>query len=169
MIPNNLIDMGYITGPFGIQGWVKIKVTTEYDDSLDDYENIYLKLPDGKVVSQTVEKNFARDGLFHAKLAGVADRDAAFALKGATVAVSREQFPELDEDEFYWVDLIGLNVINLQGEALGMVKDLMQTGASDVLVIRDADQERLVPFVAQYVINVDMANKQITLDWGLDY
>lgn len=170
MIPENLVDMGYIASPFGIQGWVKIKVTTEFDDSLDDYELIYLKLVNGKVVNKKIEKSFARDGIFHAKLNDVSDRDAAFALKGAVVAVDREHFPELDnEEDFYWVDLIGLEVVNLQNEALGVVKDLMETGASDVLVIRDDKDERLIPFVAQYVISVNLANKQITVDWGLDY
>ena len=106
MLPNNLVDMGYVAGPFGIQGWVKIKVTTEYDDSLDDYKQIYLKLVNGDVVAKKIEKSFARDGVFHAKLSGVDDRDVAFSLKGALVAVDREHFPTLEENEFYWVDLI---------------------------------------------------------------
>lgn len=168
-IPANLIDMGYIANAFGIQGWVKIKTATEYSDSLDEYTQVYLKLKDGTILSKKVEKSFARDGVFHAKLAGVDDRDAAFALKGTIVAVDREEFPDLDEDEFYWVDLIGLNVINVQGESLGVVKDLMETGANDVLVAKLEQEERLIPFVAQYVVKVDMQNKQIIVDWGLDY
>ena len=168
-IPANLIDMGYIANAFGIQGWVKIKTATEYSDSLDEYTQVYLKLKDGTILSKKIEKSFARDGVFHAKLAGVDDRDAAFALKGTIVAVDREEFPDLDEDEFYWVDLIGLNVINVQGESLGIVKDLMETGANDVLVAKLEQEERLIPFVAQYVVKVDMQNKQIIVDWGLDY
>ena len=168
-IPANLIDMGYIANAFGIQGWVKIKTATEYSDSLDEYARVYLKLKDGTILSKKIEKSFARDGVFHAKLAGVDDRDAAFALKGTIVAVDREEFPDLDEDEFYWVDLIGLNVINVQGESLGVVKDLMETGANDVLVAKLEQEERLIPFVAQYVVKVDMQNKQIIVDWGLDY
>lgn len=168
-IPANLIDMGYIANAFGIQGWVKIKTATEYSDSLDEYAQVYLKLKDGTILSKKIEKSFARDGVFHAKLAGINDRDAAFALKGTIVAVDREEFPDLDEDEFYWVDLIGLNVINVQGESLGIVKDLMETGANDVLVAKLEQEERLIPFVAQYVVKVDMQNKQIIVDWGLDY
>ncbi|TXJ02536.1 MAG: ribosome maturation factor RimM [Neisseriales bacterium] len=168
-IPANLIDMGYIANAFGIQGWVKIKTATEYSDSLDEYTQVYLKLKDGTILSKKIEKSFARDGVFHAKLAGVDDRDAAFALKGTIVAVDREEFPDLDEDEFYWVDLIGLNVVNVQGESLGVVKDLMETGANDVLVAKLEQEERLIPFVAQYVVKVDMQNKQIIVDWGLDY
>lgn len=168
-IPANLIDMGYIANAFGIQGWVKIKVTTEYTDSLDDYENIYLRLPNKQVVKKEIENSFARDGVFHAKLLGVDNRDAAFALKGATVCVDRDDFPEPEDDEFYWVDLIGLSVINQQGENLGLVKDLMETGANDVLVVRDENVERLIPFVAQYIIDVNLEQKQIVVDWGLDY
>lgn len=168
-VPANLIDMGYVANAFGIQGWVKIKTATEYSDSLDEYTQVYLKLKDGTILSKKIEKSFARDGVFHAKLAGVDDRDAAFALKGTIVAVDREEFPDLDEDEFYWVDLIGLNVINVQGESLGIVKDLMETGANDVLVAKLEQEERLIPFVAQYVVKVDMQNKQIIVDWGLDY
>ncbi|MBX9598153.1 MAG: ribosome maturation factor RimM [Burkholderiales bacterium] len=168
-IPANLIDMGYIANAFGIQGWVKIKTATEYSDSLDGYTQVYLKLKDGTVLSKKIEKSFARDGVFHAKLAGVDNRDAAFALKGTIIAVDREEFPALDEDEFYWVDLIGLNVINVQGESLGIVKDLLETGANDVLVAKLEQEERLIPFVAQYVVKVDMQNKQIIVDWGLDY
>lgn len=168
-IPANLIDMGYVASPFGIQGWVKIKATTEYTDSLDEYENIYLRLPNKQCVEKEIENSFVRDGIFHAKFSGVNDRDAAFALRGATVCVNRDDFPEPEEDEFYWVDLIGLTVTNLQGEKLGLVKELMQTGANDVIVVRDDKIERLIPFVAQYIINVNLDEKQITVDWGLDY
>lgn len=168
-IPANLIDMGYIANAFGIQGWVKIKATTEYTDSLDEYEKIYLRLPNKQVVEKEIENSFARDGVFHAKLLGVDSRDAAFALKGATVCVDRDDFPEPEDDEFYWVDLIGLSVRNKQGENLGLVKDLMETGANDVLVVRDENVERLIPFVAQYIIDVNLEQKQIVVDWGLDY
>lgn len=166
---STLVDMGYVAGAFGVKGWVKIKVATEYTDSLADYESVSLKLPNGRVVSQTIESGFARDGVYHAKFSGINDRDAAVALRGAVVAVARDEFPETGEDEYYWVDLIGMTVINLQGESLGVVSELMETGANDVLVVGKGKDSRLIPFVAQYIINVDMATKTITADWGLDY
>lgn len=170
LIPEHLIEMGYIATAFGIKGWVKIKCTTEYDDSLSDYDVIYLRLPNKQLLDKKIENSFVRDGIFHAKFLGVEDRDAAFALRGATVCVDRQEFPEPEEDEFYWVDLIGLSVVNQQEESLGIVKDLMATGANDVLVvIDDAKTERLIPFVSAHVLNVDLTNKQITVDWGLDY
>ncbi len=110
-----------------------------------------------------------------AQLVGVVGRDASEALKGAAVSIPRSEFPQLAEDEFYWSDLIGLNVVNLQGEALGVVNDMMDNGVQSILRITplpvegQPPSERLVPYVDQYVKSVDLANKLITLDWGLDY
>jgi 16S rRNA processing protein RimM len=168
-IPNDLVEMGYIAAPFGIQGWVKIKVTTESVDSLDGYKVIYLKDQQGIISEQKIEKSFAKDNILNAKLANTSDRDAAFALRGSVVCVSRVDFPKPAEDEFYWIDLIGLNVINSQNESFGVVKNLMETGASDVLVVSDGEVERLIPFVAQFILDVSLEKQQITVDWGLDY
>ncbi len=169
-LPSNLIDMGYIANAFGIQGWVKIKVATATADSLANYPQIYLKLPNGAVTSYKIVQSFAKDGVLHANLDGVADRDSAFALRGAKVAVSRDEFPDLDYDEYYWVDLIGMSVINTHEEQLGMVSNLLETGANDVLVVTQAGSEqRLIPFVAQYIKTVDNKSRRITVEWELDY
>ena len=106
---------------------------------------------------------------------GLEDRNDAEALKGARVFVSRSAFPTPDADEFYWVDLIGLNVVNRQGEFLGQVADLMSTGPHSVLrcVVPAAEgqdaTERLIPFVSAYIDSVSLADKRIVADWGLDY
>ena len=106
---------------------------------------------------------------------GLEDRNDAEALKGARVFVSRSAFPTPDADEFYWVDLIGLNVVNRQGEFLGQVVDLMATGPHSVLrcVVPAAEGqdavERLIPFVSAYIDSVSLADKRIVADWGLDY
>ncbi len=104
----------------------------------------------------------------------LADRNAAEALKGARVFVSRSAFPTPDDGEFYWVDLIGLDVRNPQGEALGRVIDLLDTGPQSVLRCEHegADgkpAERLIPFVSAYILSVSLADKLIVADWGLDY
>jgi 16S rRNA processing protein RimM len=112
-----------------------------------------------------------------AQLQGVVGRDAAEALKGAAVQVPRSGFPATAIDEFYWSDLIGLTVENLQGDCLGQVSDMMSNGPQSILriaaifdpVAEVAASERLIPFVAQYVIRVDKAAGKITVDWGLDY
>jgi 16S rRNA processing protein RimM len=111
---------------------------------------------------------------------GVAGRDAAEALKGAAVQIPRSHFPALSDNEFYWVDLIGLEVENLQGVHLGQVSDMMDNGAHPILRVavpqstevtdaKAAPQELLIPFVEQFVITVDRTAKKITVDWGLDY
>ena len=108
----------------------------------------------------------------------VADRTAAERLKGARVFVSRQSFPSADTDEFYWVDLIGLQVFNRDGALLGTVTDLLETGAHCVLRVRRPDAapnaspdeaERLIPFVNAFVDEVDLPGKRLTVDWGLDY
>ena len=94
--------------------------------------------------------------------------DQALALRGAIVSVSRDDFPQLAADEYYWTDLIGLKIINKQQELIGIVESLMDTGANSVLVVK-GEKQHLIPFVANYVINVDTQNKCISVDWGLDY
>jgi len=106
---------------------------------------------------------------------GLDDRNGAEALRGARVFVSRSAFPTPDDGEFYWIDLIGLDVVNPAGEALGKVIDLMDTGPHSVLRCEVAGEtpadtvERLIPFVDAYIVSVSLADKRIVADWGLDY
>ena len=104
----------------------------------------------------------------------IADRAGAEVLRGARVFVSRASFPTPDADEFYWVDLIGLDVVNLQGESLGRVVGLLDTGPHSVLRVAPAEgaaeaDERLIPFVGAYVSDVQLAERRVIVDWGLDY
>ena len=116
------------------------------------------------------------DGIV-AHVQGVTDRAGAEALGGARLFISRASFPAVDPNEYYWIDLIGLSVVNRQGEVLGSVEGLIDTGPHSVLRITPPgmtvpikpDQERLVPFVKAFVDDVDMAQRLITVDWGLDY
>jgi 16S rRNA processing protein RimM len=105
---------------------------------------------------------------------GVDDRNTAESLKGARVFVSRSAFPTPSDDEFYWVDLIGLDVINREGQALGRVVDLLDTGPHCVLRCESVGAdgqpaERLIPFVSAYIDQVSLADRRIVADWGLDY
>jgi len=110
----------------------------------------------------------------------IPDRDAAEAMKGVRVFVSRSTFPAPDPDEFYWIDLIGLSVANREGVALGDVIGLIDTGPHCVLRVKPATasgdvpaepaaDERLIPFVEAYVDSVDIPGRRIVVDWGLDY
>jgi 16S rRNA processing protein RimM len=103
----------------------------------------------------------------------VEDRTAAETLRGARVFVPRSSFPTAAKDEFYWVDLLGLDVVNREGVALGRVKELLSTGPQTVLVIEyeqeGQPQERMIPFVSAYVDAVDLPGRRITVDWQADY
>jgi 16S rRNA processing protein RimM len=159
--------MGRILGPFGIQGWVKLRTFTESPDGLAGHPAWWLRTKAGWQ-SAVVEEFKVRPAAVSAKLAGVEDRNAAELLRGIDVAVTREDLGETKEGEFYWVDLVGHAVVNLQGEALGQVEDLMRTGGSDVLVV-SGERERLILFVADLVKSVDREAKRITVDWEAGY
>jgi 16S rRNA processing protein RimM len=174
-IPDDLVLVGHVTGAFGIQGWVRIKPYSADADALLHAKTWWLDKPDLRDVDMMQAKTHGEDVV--AQLMGVADRNAAEALKGTAVQIRRSHFPPLSNDEFYWVDLIGLTVENLQGESLGIVNDLMDNGAHPILRVTvpetpgadKAPQELLIPFVDQFVKTVDQAGKKITVDWGFDY
>ena len=106
---------------------------------------------------------------FSAKLQGCEDRNAAELLRGMEIALPRSALP-MDADSIYWVDLMGLTVVNRQDEVLGEVVDLLDTGPTSVLRLKAADDtERLIPFVSAYIDSVSLADKRIVADWGLDY
>lgn len=101
---------------------------------------------------------------------GVSDRNGAEALKGMLVGVPREAMPDASKDEYYWADLIGLAVVNAHEECLGTVDRLIETGSNDVLCVTSEDgKERLLPFVAAVVLDVDLAAQRIRVDWEADW
>ncbi|WP_269531206.1 ribosome maturation factor RimM [Chitinimonas sp. BJYL2] len=166
--PADLVPMGFVAGAFGIRGWVKVVADTEHADSLLDYDTWWLGR-NGVWQQYAVKDAAVHPKHLSAQLEGVDDRDRAFALKGMTIAIPRSAMPQAEDGEYYWADLIGLAVFNVQGESLGTVDNLLSTGANDVLVIKSADAERLVPFVKAVVLDVDLTARSIRVDWGLDY
>jgi 16S rRNA processing protein RimM len=172
--------MGRIVAPYGIFGWLKVQVSTESIDSLFDYPEWWIGRDDNSTqpgiknspwLKYTVENVKIHNDTLIVKLKGVNDRDAAFALKSKHVAVPREAFPEAEEGEYYWSDLIGLNVTNQQNVVLGEITDVFETGANDVIVIKDTKdgKERLLPFVDQTVLDVSLANKSMLVDWPIEW
>ncbi len=165
--------VGYISGAYGLNGWVRIRPYSNDAGALLHARTWWLDKPELHDVEVMQSKMHTDDVV--AQLMGVADRNAAEALKGTTVQIARNHFPALSDDEFYWVDLIGLEVENLQGERLGLVRDLMDNGAHPILRVSPEAtdpgiaQEMLIPFVDQFVKTVDRTAKKITVDWGLDY
>jgi 16S rRNA processing protein RimM len=104
-----------------------------------------------------------------ARLEGCTERDAALALKGSDVAIERGALPPNANDEVYWADLVGLNVVNVKDEGLGVVAELFDNGAHPVMRVVDGQTERLLPFVEQVVRQVDMAQGRIRVEWELDW
>jgi len=173
-VPDDLVLVGHVTGAYGIKGWVRIKPYSTEADALLYAKTWWLDKPEFRDVDMLQAKIHGEDVV--AQLMGVADRNTAESLKGAAIQIRRSHFPPLANDEFYWIDLIGLAVENLQGEHLGTVSDLMDNGAHPILRVvapasqgNDKQKEWLIPFVDQFVKTVDQEAKKITVDWGLDF
>lgn len=167
------IVLGKIVGPYGVRGAVRVHPFA--DDPL-----AWGRLPcwwlarEGDVPGAWREVRLLRAKLHGesliAELDGVADRSAAEAMQGVLVAVPREALPPAGSNEYYWADLIGLAVVNMQDQALGKVLGLIETPANDVLRVGDGvAAERLLPFVDAVVRDVDIAARRVRVDWGLDW
>jgi 16S rRNA processing protein RimM len=165
--------MGRIGAPYGIKGWVKLISFTDPVDNLLEYQ--YFWVADGTALKQ-IEIDEARPqgaGLV-AHIKGCDAREATRAYTGLDLLVSKEELPELDEG-FYWHELEGLRVVNLEGEDLGVLHHLMDTGANDVMVVRGDEasidrEERLLPYVEEQVVKeVDLDTRIMRVDWGRDW
>ena len=161
--PDRVVTVGEIRGAFGVQGWVKLFSFTDPRENLLKYRTF--ATPDGRILKLVEGRRQGKTLV--GKLDGVGDRDAALALHGTRLAVSRADMPELEADEFYWSDIIGATVETANGEELGVVDHLLETGAHDVLVIRDSSQQEvLVPFVVGTTVrSVDLEAGLIVVDW----
>ena len=173
-LPQDAVEVGRIRDAWGVRGALRIAPYSASPEALFSCRHWHAVLPDGSVQPLEIKQvREAGGGDLTASVQGVEDRDAALALKGARIFVPRADFPALPEGEYYWVDLIGLRVVNREGVALGEVRDLMPTGAQHVLVISYEEHgklcERLIPFVAAYVDDVRLDAGTITVDWQSDY
>ncbi len=195
--PDDAVEVGRIVDAWGLKGWLKVQPFASDPQALFSTRLWYLKPSDkvgvvrpvfapGTFPSQLKITQVKDHGeLVVAQAHEVPDRSAAEALRGARVFVGRASFPAASVDEFYWVDLIGLSVVNRQGDRFGTVAGLLDTGPHSVLrVVPDAqsvappaapgpkpvpEAERLIPFVAAYIDEVSVERRTITVDWGLDY
>lgn len=170
MTGNDIVILGRLADPYGIRGWLKLHPFG--DDPLDwDEIPVWWISKDGETWRECGLKGLKVhcNGVV-VLLEGIDDRTAAEAMKGVLVGAPRDALPETDEDEFYWADLIGLDVINTAEERLGKVVGLLETGAHDVLrVVGDDEVERLLPFVAAVVLTVDKEARLIRVEWGSDW
>lgn len=178
-LPADAIEVGRIADAWGIKGWFKVLPYSANPEALFSSKCWFL-LPSERGVQTFI--GVARLAIKEAKehsdtvvatAQDVDDRSAAEALRGARIFVSRSSFPAAADDEYYWVDLIGLDVVNRQDEALGSVKELLSAGPQTVLVLEYQQDgkacERMIPFVAAYVDDVDLKAHRIHVDWQTDY
>ena len=178
-LPVDAIEVGRIADAWGIKGWFKVLPYSASPEALFSSKRWFLqpaergaKTFSGTVLLKVKEAKEHSDSVV-ATSAEVPDRNAAELLKGARIFVSRASFPTPETDEYYWVDLIGLYVVNREGVALGAVRELLHTGPQTVLVLAYEEEgkakERMIPFVSAYIDTVDLAGGRITADWQPDY
>ncbi|MEC3766793.1 ribosome maturation factor RimM [Cupriavidus sp. SS-3] len=184
-LPEDLVEVGYVSAAYGIRGWIKVQPHADDASALLHARRWWLLSPPqaglvaadaarAEPVCVKIAQSREHSGTVVAQAASVADRNLAEALRGRRVWIRRADFPVPEEDEFYWVDLIGCSVSNEQGELLGEVSGLIDNGAHQILQVAFVQPdgkagERLIPFVDAFLRTVDTAGKRIVVDWGLDY
>jgi 16S rRNA processing protein RimM len=187
--PEDAVEVGRIVDAWGLKGGIKVLPFSSDPQALFSSRRWFVKPPEAAFAGLPVVTG-VRPGLLRvisareqgdvivAIVQDVADRNAAEALRGCRVFVSRSSFPSTDVGEYYWIDLIGLDVVNRDDVLLGRVADLLDTGAHSVLRVvipettadgKVCERERLIPFVAAYIDTVSLEARRITVDWGLDY
>lgn len=174
------VELGKIVGVWGVKGWLKVfsytrdrKDIGQYDQWLLVPQRIESPLSASDWRSVKVENCRAQGQHIVAQLEGVDDRDQAHAMIGQKIFIERSQLPALPAGEYYWMQLIGLSVETAQGEQLGVVTSMLETGANDVFVVTDSpeneNQERLIPHIDEVVVNVDLESKKLIVDWDKDF
>lgn len=168
MFNQQQINVGKISGVFGVKGWVKVFSFTDNKENILNYspwllkkdsETRLIKVIDGKLQGKAVV----------AQLEAVNDRDQAASLMGWDIFITPDQLPKAAKDEYYWSDLIGLSVETSLGVQLGVIESLMETGANDVVIIK-GDRERVIPFLqGQTIISIDLDNTRMIVDWDPDF
>ena len=171
MNKENHIILGKVGAVYGIKGWLKIHSFTDEVDAILDYFPWSLKLGNKTQTVEITDWRKHNKGLI-VKVDNIDDRDEAQALVGSEILTSGTALPDLPQGEFYWRDLIGMSVVTSQGYDLGVVSDMMETGANDVLVVKAnlndgfSKKERLIPYLFEQVVeSVSIENKQICVDW----
>jgi len=164
----DLISLGKISGVFGVKGWVKVHSFTDPREKIIEYARWQIK-HQGKWQEVEISAGKRQGKTVVAKLVGLDDRNDAMLYSGNEIAIFRDQLEPTGEDEYYWYQLEGLNVLTTEGVSLGVVDHLIETGANDVLVVK-GDRERLVPFTLGHtVIDVSLSENLITVDWDADF
>ena len=164
---DDLICVGYILGSQGIKGWVRVFSNTSPRENIVSYSPWFIE--QGSVLNSTAVQGRRQGKNVLARLEGIEDRTRADELTGCRIFIDAQQLPRLEAGEYYWSDLVGLSVETLQGDSLGVVTSMMETGADDVMVLT-GERERLIPFVIDRIVReVDLDSQRIVVDWSLEY
>ena len=161
--------MGRIVAPYGLKGWVKIEPYSPDPDSLSAYPVWWVGRNGDWRELRVAESTLQHGASLVARFEDCVERDAALALKGSEIALERKALPASAKDEYYWVDLVGLKVVTMKDEELGVVAELFESGAHPVMRVVAGETERLLPFVEQVVRQVDMAQGRVRVEWELDW
>jgi 16S rRNA processing protein RimM len=160
---STLIQVGFVGAPFGVRGWVKIRSHTDPPERLLEHRSLMVGR-EGAWVEYRIEQRGRSGGVPTAKLSGIEDRDQAAGLRGASICVPRAELPPQDARDFYRADLIGCEVVNLDGTGLGVVQHFVETAAQSLMVVR-GDREYWVPAVPRHLRRVDLAARRVVVDW----
>ena len=158
-----MVVMGRVRAPHGLKGWIKIQPFTQELEGLLNYPEWWLG-GEGQWQQHRISESAVHGSMVVARLEGFTDRDAAAGLRGRDVAVPRTAMPENREGEFYWNDLLGIEVAQRNSAKLGLVTRILETGANTVLVVQ-GDKEFLVPFIHDVIVNVDLKARKLIVDW----
>ncbi len=178
-LPADAVEVGRITDPWGVKGWFKVLSHNTDPQALLAARSWYLQPSErgartfSGTAQLTIRQARPHSDSIVAWAQGIDDRNAAELLRGARIFVPRSDFPQPQADEYYWVDLIGLDVVNREGVALGQVRELLSTGPQTVLVLAAEQEgkpiERMIPFVSAFIDKVELPERCITVDWQPDY
>ena len=160
-----MIVMGVVTVPFGVKGWIRLKDFSADDRGLGLHPVWHLSLAKGDWIPFNLERFKIHGKGAVAKLETCDDCDSAEKLRNARIAVPRDSFPALPKGEYYWCDLIGLEMFDRSGRSLGTVSDICSTQAHPILKVNDDQREELIPFVDPIVDKVDLDSRRIVVDW----
>jgi 16S rRNA processing protein RimM len=162
--PSALIQLGFVGAPFGVRGWIKLRSHTDPPERLLDHRSLVLG-QGGVWQNYRIEASGRSGGALTVKLAGVENRDQAQALRGAQVCVPRSELPQREIRDFYRADLIGCEVVNLDGVGLGKVQHFIESPAQVLMVVRGT-REFWIPAVPQHLRRVDLQARRVVVDWN---
>lgn len=167
--PEDLIIVGQIGGVHGVKGAIRVFSFTEPKTQLLEYKPWFVE-KQGQWETLAYHSAHWHGESLLVQFENINDRDKAQALTNKKIAVKRHCLPPLAPSEYYWIDLIGLSVYTREGVFLGLVENLMETGANDVLIVKDGSRSRLIPYLLnQYIDSIDLSKKQIIVDWDPEF